>query len=436
MSESGIIYLIWSDLTGLARCRGLPLVDLEQKSEAGLGWACAGHALTPFEAIVPNVWGPMAEARQIPDLATRFEIPATDGHPVVRGVLCDSKAEVDRDWDCCVRTFLRRAVEELRAESGLELIAAFEHEFVVQGEIVHRTPFSFAAVREVQPVLLAIEAALRSAGAPVETIEPEYGLGQYEISSPPVTALEAADRAVITREVVREVARRHGLAASFTPKPAPDAVGSGCHAHLSLRDRDGRNVTHDDAGALGLSETARHFCAGILAHVDALVAVTAPTPVSYYRLGPHHWSCGYRAIGVQNREAALRVCPGVSLETDRCRRSFNVEYRPIDACASPYLALGMLARAGLDGIRRHLPLPEPVEGDPSELPPEAAKAKGVTPLPTSLDAALDALEADSAVREWLSPTLLSTFVAIKRWEARFAEMAPADELFRRYRETY
>lgn len=96
----------------------------------------------------------------------------------------------------------------------------------------------------------------------------------------------------------------------------------------------------------------------------------------------------------------------------------------------------MLVRAGPDGIRRRLPLSGPVEGDPSELSPDEAKAEGITPLPASLDAALDAIEADPAVREWMSPTLLATFVAIKRWEARFAEMAPAEELFRRYRETY
>ena len=232
------------------------------------------------------------------------------------------------------------------------------------------------------------------------------------------------------------MARRHGLEASFTPKPSPDAVGSGCHVHFSFRDADGLNVAHDPDGPLGLSEVAARFCAGILAHVDALVAVTAPTPVSYYRLGPHHWSCGFRAIGVQNREAALRVCPGIASDPERRRRSFNIEYRPIDAAASPYLALGMLVRAGLDGIRRGLPLPEPVGKDPSELTPEEARAAGVTPLPTSLGAALDALEADEAARSWMSPNLLATFVGIKRWEARYAEMVSADELFRRYRETY
>lgn len=434
--DDGIVYLIWGDLTGIARCRGMPLRELEARSEAGLGWACAGHALTPFESIVENVWGPMDEARQIPDLATRFTLPADGAHPPLHGVICDSRADVDRDWDCCTRTFLKRALDDLRAATGLELVATFEHEFVLDGAYRLRTPFSLAAVREMQAPLVAIEAGLRAVGAPVETIEPEYGLGQYEISSPPLPALDCADKALITREVVREVARRHGLHASFTPKPAPAAVGNGCHAHLSFRAPDGRNAAHDPAGPLGLSPVAARFCAGVLAHLDALVAFTAPSPVSYYRLGPHHWSCGYRAIGVQNREAAIRICPGIARDPERRRRSFNIEYRPIDATASPHLALGLLVRAGLEGIRRDLPLPDPVERDPSELPVEEARARGVTPLPTSLAAALDALEADATACGWLSDTLRRTYVAIKRWEARFAEMAPEAELFRRYRETY
>ena len=132
----------------------------------------------------------------------------------------------------------------------------------------------------------------------------------------------------------------------------------------------------------------------------------------------------------------MRVCPGIASDPERRRRSFNIEYRPIDAAASPYLALGMLVRAGLDGIRQGSPLPEPVGKDPSELTPEEARAAGVTPLPASLAAALDALEADEAARSWMSPNLLTTFVGIKRWEARYAEMVSADELFRRYREAY
>ena len=91
LAGDGIVYLLWGDLTGLARCRGLPLADLEARAEAGLGWACAGHALTPFEAIVPNVWGAMAEARQIPDLATRFTIPEQGFIP--RSMACSVTAD-------------------------------------------------------------------------------------------------------------------------------------------------------------------------------------------------------------------------------------------------------------------------------------------------------------------------------------------------------
>jgi glutamine synthetase len=180
------------------------------------------------------------------------------------------------------------------------------------------------------------------------------------------------------------------MRATFTPKPAPKAVGNGAHIHFSLVESNGhRNVTHDPAGPLGLSESAARFCAGILAHLDALVALTSPTPVSYHRLRPHAWSCGYRTIGVQNREAALRVTPSASIEAERRSRGFNVEYRPADACASPYLTLGALVFAGLDGIRRKLDLPEAIACDPADLSPEELESRGITVLPASLEAALD-----------------------------------------------
>ena len=436
MAGDGIIYLLWGDLTGLARCRGLPLADLEARAEAGLGWACAGHALTPFEAIVPNVWGPMDEARQIPDLATRFTIPEQGDHPAIDGVICDSRSDVDQDWDCCARTFLKRALSDFRAETGLELIATFEHEFLLAGEFKQRTPFSFAAVREVQPVLLAIEEALRAAGAPVETIEPEYGLGQYEISSPPLWAMAAADKALVTREVVREVARRHGLEASFTPKPSPDAVGSGCHVHFSFRDGDGLNVAHDSGRALG-PERSRG-------------ALLRRHPRPCRRAGRRHGTHAGVLLSPRAASLVLRLSGDRGAEPRggaagmpwNCQRSGAapalVQHR-VPPDRRRRIALPGAGHAGAGGARRHppgLPLPEPVGKDPSELTPEEARAAGVTPLPTSLGAALDALEADEAARSWMSPNLLATFVEIKRWEARYAEMVSADELFRRYRETY
>ncbi len=436
MTASPITYLLWNDLVGVTRTRGVPSDSLDKRLEAGLGWACAGQALTPFEDIVDNPWGPMDEARQVPDPATRFTIPGDETTPPIDAVICDSRMGPDEDWDCCTRTFLRKALDDLHAQTGLSLNACFEHEFLIEGEgFAAATPFSFAAARQAHGLLADIQAALIAAGIGVEAIEPEYGTGQYEISTAPRAGLKAADDALVAREVIREIVRRRGLRATFTPKPGPEMVGNGAHVHISLADSDGTNTIYEPNSTFGLSETARHFSAGILRHVDALVAFTAAAPVSYYRLGPHHWSCGFRAMGVQNREAAIRVIHGTARDPAAIAAGTNLEYRPIDAVASPYLALGVLVRAGLDGIARGKEPPKPATMDPAEMSAAAAKRAGVVPLPSSLGDALDALEKNRTVRSWFSKPMLETYIALKRWEIAAAE-DPAADMFQRYRDAY
>jgi glutamine synthetase len=437
MSGSEVTYLVWNDFVNVPRTRGVPTRDLEKRGEAGLGWAMAGQALTPFTEIVANDFGPMGEARQVPDPAARFVIPGDDANPAIAGVICDSMTGAGESWAYCPRGMFRRALEALKAETGLSLMAAFEHEFNVTGDgAPAETPFSLAAARHRHALLLDIERMVSGAGVTVETVEPEYGVDQYEVSCAPEPGVKAADAALITREAIREAARRRGLRATFTPKLHPHAVGNGAHIHLSLAAENGSNMTHDPAGPVGLSDVAAAFCAGILAHVDALVAVTAPAPVSYWRLGPGHWSCGFRAIGLQNREATLRITPGISRDPARARRGFNIEYRPTDGCASPYLTLALLVQAGLDGIRRRLPLPVPIDRDPAELSAAEKRKAGVRPLPASLEAALDALEADRAALGWLGPGPAKLFLALKRWEAALAHTLPQAELFARYARAY
>jgi len=437
MSDSGLIYLLWSDLVGMTRTRGVPLRDFDKRLESGLGWANAGQAMTPFEHLADNPWGPVDEVRQIPDPDTRFEIPAADGHPALHAVICDSRPVPGEDWDCCVRNFCRSAVADLKAETGLDLVAAFELEFLIEGpDFASEAPFSFAAAAYQHGFLTALEEMLSAAGVAPETVEPEYGRGQYEISCSPRAALKAADAALISCEITREAARRHGLRASFSPKPTPDHVGNGSHIHLSLADSQGRNVTYDSAGPLGLGETAARFSAGILAHFDALLAITAPSPVSYHRLGSHHWSSGYRCIGWQNREAAVRVMPGISRDPETAAKGFNLEIRAADSTASPYLAVGVLARAGLEGIRRNLDLPPPAKIDPADMTEEAREKAGITPLPASLDAALAALKADDVVRGWFPDELYESFLSIKNWESDFAKSTAPEHLFARYRHAY
>ena len=234
MEESGLMYLLWSDLVGVTRTRGVPLKNFNDHIETGLGWACAGQALTPFQNIVENPWGPMDEVRQIPDLASKFIIPASHENRAIHAVICNSQLSPEKEWDVCVRSFCQNAIRDLKAETGMDLIAAFELEFLLEAaDFVPEQPFSFGAARIQHSFLSALEESLTIAGVKPETLEPEYGIGQYEISIEPSAALRAADVAVISREVTREVARRHEIRASFSPKPTLEHVGNGSHIHFS-----------------------------------------------------------------------------------------------------------------------------------------------------------------------------------------------------------
>src|SRR5215470_13199789 len=199
---------------------------------------------------------------------------------------------------------------------------------------------------------------------------------------------------VIVKEVIREVARRAGYRASFTPKPFVGRPGNGAHIHFSLQTADGKPVTHDPAGPGGLGPKAEQFAAGIVRHLPALCALTAPSVPSYYRLGPHHWSAGYACIGITNREAALRICLPPKGPVAATRRLYNLEFRPADSTASPYLALGALVRAGLAGILGELPLPPLVQTDPHDMGPAKRQQLKIVELPATLGAALDCLERD------------------------------------------
>jgi len=332
---------------------------------------------------------------------------------------------------------MKAALADFRRESGLEFLAAFEHEFLLSGpDLGPSTPFSLRAMREVAAFTRDVTRALQAARVEPETVEPEYGVGQYEISCAPAAGEMAGDRAVIAREVIREAARRLGLKASFSPKPAPDAVGNGAHVHFSFRDADGRNAAYDADAEAGASKLARHFIAGLVRYMPAICALIAPSPVSYLRLGPHHWSCGYASFGIQNREAAVRICP--SPERDRAHQAsaFNLEIRAPDATASPYMVVGAILRAGLEGIRAQMPLPAAVDRDPSELSDAERAALGIRPLPGSLPAALAALADEPVVRAWLPPTMYESYVAVKRKEIEMFENRAPEYMCERYRDAY
>ncbi len=252
---------------------------------------------------------------------------------------------------------------------------------------------------------------------------PEYGDRQFEITVAPAAALTAADHAVITREMARATAHRLGHRAIFSPKPNAAGVGNGVHIHMSLQDAAGTPVTYASDGRLGLSEPARQFCAGILHHLPAIAAITAPSPVSYLRLVPDRWAPTSVDLVQQDRGASLRVCPVFAAAGPAdIARQYNVEFRTTDASASPYMALGAVVFAGADGIARGLALPAPGAASPH--------------LPRGLAAALDAMQASESVRSWFGPTFLDAYLRHKRAElATLTDLEP-EELCDRYATVY
>ena len=437
MAAGDVVYLAWTDYVGILRCRGVPPSEIAKRMEYGLGWAVAGHALTPFGDIAPNPWGPMLEVRQTPVPETETRIDIWPDAPAFHFFLCDARMPDGGSWECCTRGFMLKALADFERETGLQFIAAFEHEFLLSGPGINpMIPFSVEAMRLVAPFIGDLTKALQEAEVGLETVEPEYGVNQFEISCAPAIGAMAGDRAIITREVIREAARRRGLRAGFSPKPTPNSVGNGAHVHFSFLDKNGANAAYDPKGTGAASAVAQAFIAGVVKHMPALCALVAPSPVSYHRLGPHHWSNGYASFGIQNREASVRICPSPERDAAKKSRAFNMEFRAPDATASPHMVVGALVRAGLEGIRAKLPLPPVVDRDPGDLTDGERKALGIVPLPATLGEALDRLDADAAVRAWMSPVMYDSYVSVKRKEIEMFAGTDAAEVCRRYHDVY
>ncbi|HEY2571721.1 MAG TPA: glutamine synthetase family protein [Solirubrobacteraceae bacterium] len=433
--DDGLVALVCCDLGAIVRGRSLPAAVLEDP-DAGVGWVPANHALTPLGPLAePNPFGSTGDLRLLPDLRTRVRVDGGEDVDPLELVLCDI-AEIDgRPWECCPRTFLREAVEQLEAELGLRVRASFEHEFQLLGEEPAALPFSLEAQRRAGRFPAAAMRALAQAGTQPERFMPEYASHQFEIPVAPAEGVAAADRALVLREVVRELARREGRRATFTPLLDPAQAGNGVHIHLSLLDADGRAVLYDGSRPGALSELGAGFAAGVIRHARALTALSAPSPVSAGRLAPHQWGAGAVCLGRQNRETLLRIPPLVA-GAGEPERQLRLEYRAADAAANPYLALGALLRAGLRGVRDGLEPVPVLECDPARLSAAEAERYGVGALPDSLAAALAALAEDETVRSWMTPLMYDAYVAVKRSEVEAAEGVDQAELCARYGRIY
>ncbi|WP_130889025.1 glutamine synthetase [Pseudomonas sp. Sample_21] len=422
--------LVTTDLIGITRGRSFPSDELEHYQAAGCGWVPANSALTPQDIIASsNPWGAYGDLRLIPDLSSRVTVGSgPDANaPVLDFIHADIRETDGQAWGACPRTLLRDEIERYHDELGLQVNAAFEHEFNLHAGIAEHAAFSLEAQRQGAEFGGWLLSALRAGGVEPEMFLPEYGKHQYEITCRPTLGVAAADRAVNVREITREIARQMGLDLSFAPKTAAEAVCNGVHLHVSLLDLSGQPMLYDAGTSNGLSSIGQHWAAGVLHFLPALCAFTAPTPLSYQRLQPHHWSASYACLGQQNREAALRICPTVTLGGKSAAQQFNLEFRAMDATASPHLAMAALLIAGRLGIEQRLALNAVTDEIPDSLNDEQRKARGIVALPASLAQALDCLRDSAAFNEWLPKPLLDTYYALKTEELALTEqLSPAD----------
>lgn len=249
---------------------------------------------------------------------------------------------------------------------------------------------------------------LEEMGFEIEASHHEVAPGQHEIDFKYADALHACDQIQTFKLVVKTIARKHGLHATFMPKPLFGVNGSGMHCNLSLF-KDGVNAFYDPKADLGLSETARQFIAGIIKHASSFTAVTNPTVNSYKRLVPGYEAPCYVAWSTSNRSPLIRIPASRGLST-------RVEVRSVDPAANPYLALAVLLQAGLDGIRNNLTPPAPIDRNIYVMDKAERQAEGIDDLPPTLAAALDLLKSNEIMTSALGEHILEHFVEAKEIE--------------------
>jgi glutamine synthetase len=438
MIREPLTMFCYVDISGTVRGKGFPADLLEKRLASGVGWTPTNIMFTALGTIAPSPFGPFGDLILKPDPNAVANVDFGDGSPKEHFFLCDLLETDGSPWICCPRTFLRNAADELKRETGLTARVAFEHEFFYAGARGRvGDMYALDAVRRHGAFGEAFLAALAQCGIEADSYLAEFGEGQFEVTFPPEGPLAACDKAVILRELARGTAWRLGHTVSFSPRMNPTAIGNGLHIHVSLWDEAGKPISHDPKGPRGVSAPAGSFLAGVLRHMPALCAFTAPTPVSYLRLVPHMWSAAWNSLGHRDREAGIRICPTFATSERSTAEQFNFEYRAADASACPYIQVATILKAGLVGLKENLPMPEPlVDQDPGTFTEAERQKRGIVRLPTTLGAALDALDADSVAQGFLPPALLGAYRGNKRAELAVGKDWTPEELCRRYAEVF
>ncbi|KAJ7106496.1 hypothetical protein C8R43DRAFT_1140527 [Mycena crocata] len=415
------IRIYWVDLVN-NRCRILPVAyfkALLKTNRPGVNITKASLGLV-YLNVAPGFL-PVGEYIYTIDIATLKPCPFAPGHMAVLGnfeektALASPNGDLTVKVNLCPRTLLQRIIEQLN-QRHTQFLVGFESEFIllkgtdpVEPGNIHdwSSSVGLLAGSTESIILQEIADAITAAGISLEMFHPEAAPGQYEVVTGPMGPLEAADALVYTREIIVQIAAKHGLHATFAPRPFMTSTGSSTHAHISV------HSSTEQKTAAGLSNHESEFLAGVLDHLPAITALTLPTPASYQRMADGAWSGGtYVCYGTENREAPMRLTNATSPS------SRNFEARFVDGTANPHLALTAILASGLIGLQSKMKLEiQDCSGPQSaaQMSESERRALGITKrLPMNVGEARKNLIHDSALCEVLGNDFVKNYISVNK----------------------
>ncbi|MFC4409134.1 type I glutamate--ammonia ligase [Chungangia koreensis] len=412
VKEEGVnfIRLQFTDILGTIKNVEIPVSQLDKALDNKMMFD--GSSIEGFVRIEES------DMYLVPDLDTWVVFPWITGKGKVARLICDISNPDGNPFAGDPRSNLKRILKEMEEFGYTHFNLGPEPEFFlfkldVEGEPTlnlndHGGYFDLAPTDLGENCRRDIVLELEEMGFEIEASHHEVAPGQHEIDFKYADAITACDNIQTFKLVVKTIARKHGLHATFMPKPLFGVAGSGMHCNVSLF-KDKVNAFFDEKGESQLSEDAYHFIAGILKHVKGFTAITNPTVNSYKRLVPGYEAPSYVAWSGQNRSPLIRIPSSRGLST-------RVEVRSVDPAANPYLAMAVILKAGLEGIKEKAMPPAEVNQNIYEMSERELKQNGIESLPESLKAAVGELAEDEVIQAALGNHIYENFVETKRIE--------------------
>lgn len=425
------IRLAFSDVNGILKNVEIPISQLDKALDNKMMFD--GSSIEGFVRIEES------DMYLYPDLDTWLVFPwGSDNSTKIGMLICDIYTPDHKPFKGDPRSNLKRMVNKLSDKGFTDFNLGPEAEFFLfkldENNEATTKVNDYGAYFDLAPVDLGencrreIVLVLEELGFEVEASHHETAIGQHEIDFKYASVVDACDKIQIFKLIVKSIARKHNLHATFMPKPIYGISGSGMHCNMSLFNKDG-NAFYDPEAELELSKTALHFMTGVLNHAKAITAVANPLVNSYKRLVSGYEAPVYIAWSAHNRSPLVRIPSSRGVST-------RIELRSVDPSANPYLAMAAIIGAGLDGIEKAEPVPEPTDRNIYNMTSAELAEIGIEKLPGSLHRAVNELENDEVVQDALGTHISDNFISSKRVEYKEYTMQISEWELQNYLKQY